>query len=147
MTNAQKIAQALQKKKGRSSVDQQEANLHEATVSQLAGDKSVAKALSINPHQIKAYLSQLFPDEQDRYTFLEECAITNAALSNARFKDSFSEMTPMEAAKAYGIFAGKAVEIRKAKEANFREAPISPQILIQLEKTLQMVAPAKVIDI
>lgn len=147
MTQKQKIAETLQKKKGRPHVDQKEANLHEAASSHLAGDNSKQKQLQIKPHEIKAYLKQLFPDEHDRYTFLEEISLTNAALSAKRFQDCFSELTPGEAAKAYGVFAGKAIEIRKAREANFREAPISPQILISLEKTLQQVSPAKVIDI
>jgi hypothetical protein len=145
----EKIAKKLEKELDRKPLTAKEKRLHAASAEFLSGAKmaEVESAFAVQRNEIELYLKKVFPDENARYQFLEEIAITNATLAAKRFTDCFGELSAEGAAKAFAIFSGKAVEIKKAREAGFKEQSINPQILIQLQQTLEKVTPAKVIDI
>lgn len=93
--------------------------------------------------QIEEYVTRTFPDETDRFKFLEQCAISNAILAQGQFQRQHENLTAEGAARAFGIFADKALQIRKARESGFQEAPINVSILISLQETLARLTPTK----
>lgn len=93
--------------------------------------------------EIEAFVTRTFPDETDRFKFLEQCAISNAIICQGHFQEMHANMTAEGAARAFGIFADKALQIRKARESGFQEAPVNVSILISLQETLARLTPTK----
>lgn len=105
---------------------------------------AIGEAKAIKAHEVlEKVLLRAFPIEEDRMRFLEECAISNAMLAQGRFVDTYSEMTPSEAAKAFALFTGKAIELRKARIADYREPQISIGVILNLQQTLEKLTNEK----
>lgn len=137
-----RIAKKIEETAKRPPVTQKEQRLRAAATATLAGDKNadICRMFAVTQGEIARYMRQLFPAEEDRFQFLEEAAITNAALAGKRFQDCFGEMTPADAARAFAAFSGKALEIRKARESGFKEPEINVQTIIALEQTLKLLS-------
>lgn len=101
----------------------------------LVEDKSLANYVK----QVEAFdhtLRKSHTTTKEQYQFLEGCMIENAIKASSIFHDKHEEMTPMEAAKAASLFADRAVSIRKAHEADFKEPPVNVGIILKLQTTL-----------
>lgn len=140
------IANKLTEKIGRPAANGKEERLLAGTSAVLSGNATYADAqrmYAVSNAEIRRFIEQVFPTEEDKYTFLEECMVSNAMLASSRFQQSFSELTAIDAARAASIFAGKAIEIRKAKETGFKEPPLRVDVIVALEKTLRNLSDAK----
>lgn len=133
-----KIAKKIEEVAKRPPINAKEQRLRAAATATLAGDKNadVCRMFAVSQQEIVRYMRQLFPNEEDRFTFLEEVAITNASLAAKRFQDVFGELSAIDAARAFAAFSGKALEIRKAKESGFKEPEINVQTIVALQQTL-----------
>lgn len=142
--NAEKQAQkdqihkAIELQVGRPPVNAQESRKRAAMAEVLAGEPmaDVERRYAIAQQELIRYIKQVFPTDQDRFEFLENCMLTNATLAGAKFVEGYSTMTAPEAAKAMAIFAKGALEIRKAREQGFKEAPVNVGIILTLQDTL-----------
>ena len=141
----QKVAEALEETIGRPSESAKEARLRGATSAAISGAmsyKDAERMYAVSHKEIQRFISRVFPSDEDKYKFLEDSMIHNSMLASARFQQAFGEMTAIDAARASTIFAGKATDIRKAREAGFKEAPLNITTIIALEKTLsRLTAP------
>lgn len=124
----------------------EEKRLHAAAVAVAGGDKQsdVERLYAVDQGKIQDYISRAFPDEADRFKFLEECAISNAILAQGHFAKNYTDLTPEGAARAFGIFAEKALSIRKARENGFQEAPVNVAVLLNLQQTLDRLTPKEI---
>lgn len=134
-----KIAKKLDEVIGRPPADTKEKRLRAATTDILAGDKptEVERLYALNNVEIQRFIKKTFPNDVDRYQFLEDCMLQNSMMAQARFAQVFGEMSAIDAARAATMFAGKAIEIRKARENGFKEAPLNVAVILSIEKTLQ----------
>lgn len=132
------VHQKLEKAIGRPPLDAKEKRVKAAAADFLAGDKitEVEKRYAVQAQELSRYIKKAFPQDEDRFKFLEEMMITNATLAAGRFQDVFGEMNAEQAARAAGIFAGKALEIKKARESGFKEQPVQVGVILQLQETL-----------
>lgn len=133
-----KVHKKIEKAMGRPPINAKEKRVQAATADFLAGDKitEIEKRYAVQAQELSRYLKKAFPDDEDRFKFLEEMMITNATLAAGRFQDVFGEMNAEQAARAAGIFAGKAIEIKKARESGFKEQPVNVGVILQLQETL-----------
>lgn len=97
---------------------------------------AIEKKLGATKNEIIAYLRRVFPADDDQFAFLQDLAVANAALAGKQFTDKYSEMDASEAAKAFAIFSGKASEIKKIREADYKEPPVNVSTIIRLQQTL-----------
>lgn len=124
-----------------------ESPVKEAAVEVLSGSMSFQEAKKVfgtSQFEIQKLIKQSFATEEDSYKFMEECMVANAMLSSSIFQKKYEDLTAIEAAKATAIFMGKAVEVRKAREAGFKEPPISVNVIVALEQTLKKLTNEKV---
>lgn len=138
--NQLRVAKALENAMGRPAANQKEARTRAATAAVMSGSTSYADAerlYGVAQMEIKAFVERTFPTDEDRFAFLENCMLTNAMLASSRFVQCYGELSAVDAARAASIFAGKAVEIRKARETGFKEAPVNVTTIVALEKTLK----------
>lgn len=137
-----KVARAIEIKMGRPPVNAKErkkrAGLSDVLVGEIPAD--VARKHGIAPQELVQYMRQVFPTDEDRFEFLENCLLTNANLAGTKFVEKFGELTAPEAAKAMSTFAMTALQVKKAREAGFKEAPINVGIILQLQNTLSRLA-------
>ena len=133
----QQIAKELSKKVSRP-ITAKEKRVQSAAVAHLAGDKiaDIEKVYAVNLAEINRLLKKAFSSDEDRFKFLEECMMSNSVLAMGQFHKKYGEMTAIEAAKASTMFAGRALDIKKAREAGFKEAPINVGVIVALQKTL-----------
>lgn len=138
-----KISKVLVENIGHQPSTGKEKRLHAAAIAISAGDKptDVEKLFAVSQGDIQNYISRAFPDDQDRFKFLEECAISNAIIAQGHFAENYRSLTPEGSARAFGIFAEKALAIRKARESGFQEAPVNVAILLNLQQTLEKLTP------
>lgn len=132
------VHQKLEKAIGRPPLDAKEKRVKAAAADFLVGDKitEVEKRYAVQAQELSRYIKKAFPQDEDRFKFLEEMMITNATLAAGRFQDVFGEMNAEQAARAAGIFAAKALEIKKARESGFKEQPVQVGVILQLQETL-----------
>lgn len=132
------VHKKIEKAMGRPALDAKEKRLKAATADFLAGDKitEVEKRYAVQAQELNKYIHKAFPQDEDRFKFLEDMMVTNATLAAGRFQDVFGEMNAEQAARAAGIFAGKALEIKKARENGFKEQPVQVGVILQLQETL-----------
>lgn len=97
---------------------------------------TTGRKVELTPATVEAFISETFPTEEDRYEFLEKLAVMSAVDAQKVFQAQVKNMTAMEAARAYGIFMDHAVNIRKARLADFKEPAINITLLTNLERTL-----------
>lgn len=137
-----RIAKKLAEKIGRPAANAKEKRLRAAAKDQLAGEgiAEIERMYAINQTELNRFFKRIFPTDTDRFQFLEECMVTNAAIAMQVFTEKHKEMTAIEAAKAATLFAEKAVVIKKAREAGFKEPPINVAAILRLEKTLNVIA-------
>lgn len=135
-----KIVNQLEKEIGRPSTSMRETRLRAATAEVLSGTPmaEAQRMYAVQQGDLDRFIKQVFPTDTDRYEFLEQCMLTNSMLAMARFHEVYKEMDAIDAARAATLFAGKAVDIRKARTEGFREQPISIGAIITLEKTLKL---------
>lgn len=140
----QKISEKLQEEIGHKATSPKEQRVHAAATAILAGDKTVdvERSFGVQANEMQNYINRAFPDEGDRFKFLEDCAISNAILAQGHFMDNYKTMTPEGAARSFSLFAGQALAIRKARETQFQETPVNVQVLLNLEQTLNKIANA-----
>lgn len=140
----QKIAKELQTAIGHAPIDMKEKRVHGAATAVLAGDapSDACRMFAVHQQEIVNYMNRAFPDDTDRFKFLEECALSNAIIAQGHFMQTYKEMTPEGAARAFGIFADKAIALKKARESGFQEAPVNVAVLINLQETLAKIVPA-----
>lgn len=139
-----KVATALEKAIGRPAADAKENRLRAATSAVLSGALTPSEAertYAVAQTAINKFIERTFPTDEDKYLFLENCMISNAMLAASRFQQCFGELNAIDAARASAIFAGKATDIRKAREAGFKEAPINVTTIVALERTLRNLTP------
>lgn len=139
------IDDQLEKKIGRKPISQKEVRLRAATVDILTGDPTTEamRRYALQQSEISQYLRKLFPTDEERFEFLESCMIANSMIAMQDFQKNHGDMEPADSAKAAAMFAGKALEIKKARENGFKEAPINIGILLSLERTLASIQPAQ----
>lgn len=139
-TQAQKdaIAKKLQKKLGRPPTTEKEKRVRAAVVDNLAGDKKaqVMRRYGVAIEDLNRLMKQAFPLDADRFEFMEDCMLANSMLAMGVFQEKYTELGALDAAKAAVMFAGKGLEIKKAREAGYKEQPINVLTLIKLENTL-----------
>lgn len=143
------VAKALDDKIGRPTSDPFERSLKAAAANALSGEMSytaIENLYQISQNEIQTFINKLFPDDNDKFLFLEQVAQQNATLAASVFTAKFTELTAIDAAKAFAIFSSKALDIRKAREMGFKEPPIPIQTLQDLQKTLARLRPEKSID-
>lgn len=97
----------------------------------------VASEFDVTTHELSEYVQKLFPTDDDRYGFLEDSMVANAMLASKIFQEKYTELSALDAAKAAGMFAGKALEIKKGRNDGFKTPPIQVGILISLKETLK----------
>lgn len=135
-----KIVEKLEEKVGRPATSVKETRVRAAASEVLSGKATMAqagRAYAVTYHDIQHFLEKTFPNEEDRYKFLEEAMIGNSVLSMKRFAESYETMDAIDAARAATMFAGKAAELRKARLDGFKEPPIGVNLIISLERNLQ----------
>lgn len=112
--------------------------VRQAAVEVLAGADytAVEKKLGATKNEIIAYLRRIFPADDDQFAFLQDLAVANAALAGKQFTDKYAELDGEAAAKAFAIFSGKALEFKKAREADYKEPPVNVSTIIKLQQTL-----------
>ncbi len=146
--NLKKVATKLAEAIGRPPENATEERKRAATAAVMSGNSTFAEAermYAISQEQIRRYINRTFPQDEDKYAFLESCMLANAMLAGSRFNQCFGELNAIDAARAMAIFSGKAIEIKKAREAGFKEAPINVTTIVALEKTLRnLTAPVPV---
>lgn len=140
------IAKAIELKMGRPPANATERRKRAASTAILAGDKpaDVERVFGVAQSEITQYIRTVFPTEEDRFKFLEDCLLTNASLASSVFVKKYSELDAEGAARAMGIFAGKALEVKKARQAGFQEAPINVGVILNLQKTLDNLAAKQI---
>lgn len=131
------IATKLQEVVGVASTGEEKV-LQLAATEILSGIKTedVAIKYALDTEEINGYLRRIFPTDDAKFTFLEDCMTANSMRAMAVFERNSHMMLPVEAAKAATMFAGKALEIKKARESGFKEAPTNPQTILNLEMVL-----------
>ncbi len=136
------IAKAIELKMGRPAANATEGRKRAALTSLLAGDKpsDVERVFGVAQTELTQYFKTVFPTDDDRFKFLEDCLLTNATLASSQFVKKYGELDAEGAARAMGIFAGKALEVKKARQAGFQEAPINVGVILSLQKTLDNLA-------
>lgn len=136
-----KIAKELASKLGTPAVTQAEVQVRTATTNYLAGDKmsEIERTYGIKIEQITSLLRRTFPAEADRFEFMQNCMMANSVMAMAQFEKTHTEMDAIDSAKAATLFAGKALDFKKAREAGFKEQPVSVGIILQLQETLNAI--------
>ena len=132
------IGRAIEIKMGRPPVNMKERRKRAALTDMLAGDKiaDIERKYAVAHSELIRYMKTVFPTDEDRFEFLENCLLTNASLAGAKFVDKYGELTAVEAAKAMAVFSNSALAVKKARESGFKEAPINVGIMLQLQETL-----------
>lgn len=138
--NVKAVAKQLEVAVGRPPEGAKENRTRAATAAVMAGAMTFADAerlYAVSQTEVRRFIERVFPTDDDKYAFLENCMISNAMLASSRFTQCFGELNAVDAARAAAIFAGKATDIRKAREAGFKEAPINVTTILALESTLR----------
>lgn len=137
-----KIAKAIEIRLGRPPVNSEERKIRAGLTDVLVGEKpaEVVRKYAMPVVDLLRYMKQVFPTDEDRFEFLENCLLTNANLAGNKFVEKHGELTAAEAAKAMATFANSALSVKKAREAGFKEAPINVGIILQLQETLSKLA-------
>lgn len=138
-----KIAKAIEIKMGRPPVNAQERRKRSAATDILAGDaiSQVERRYAIAQTEINQYIEKVFPTDDDRFKFLEDCLLTNASLAGSKFVASYDSMNAEQAAGAMTKFANAAIAVKKARENGFKEAPINVGVILSLQETLKNLLP------
>lgn len=134
-----KVATKLEEVIGRPPEGAKETRLRAATAAAVSGTmtfKDAEKLFAVSHREIQNFIERVFPTEEDKYKFLEDSMIHSSMLATAQFQKTFGQLSAIDAARAATIFAAKATDIRKAREAGFKEAPINVTTIVALEKTL-----------
>lgn len=137
-TVAKKIDDAV----GRPPANAKEKRLRSAATGVLTGEKhaDMERLYAVTQTELQRYMKQVFPTEEDRFEFLQECAITNATLAMGRFQQCFGELSAIDAARAFQIFTGQALAIKKARTTDFKDPGINVETIINLQNTLNKIA-------
>jgi len=106
----------------------------------LADDKTLVEYSTDKQKVEKVILSKFDDDDDSKFEFLEQRMASNSMRAMKIFEEKAEEMTASDAAKAAVLFAAKSLDIKKAREAGFREAPINVGIIMKLEATLAKLA-------
>lgn len=143
-----KVSKKIDEAVGRPATTEKEERVRAATAAVLSGNSTFSEAqrlYAVKYNDIQKFLTATFQTEDDRYKFMEDCMLTNAMLATGVFQKKYGELSAIDAARAASIFADKAVTIKKAREAGFKEPPINIGVIVSLEKTLKALTP-KIID-
>ncbi len=65
--------------------------------------------------------------------------VSNTILASSIFEQKHQELSAIDAARAATMFADKATNIRKARQADFKEPPLRVDVILSLEKTLKTI--------
>lgn len=90
-------------------------------------------------------LKKMFPNTEAMEKCLEEVLLSNAIICGAVLREKAPEMSGKDAAIATGIMSQRFLEVKKARQNNFREDTPSIAILLQLQSTMEKVG--QIIDI
>ena len=113
--------------------------LHKPKAVDLADDKTLVD-YSTNKQAVEKVILEKFDGDDLKFEFLEQRMATNAMRAMQVFEAKAEEMTASDAAKAAVLFAAKSLDIKKAREAGFKEPPINVGIIMKLEKSLAKLA-------
>jgi hypothetical protein len=135
-----KIAAELAKKLGPGGTAR-EKRVQAAAKDYLAGDKmsEIEKMYAVNLQDITRVLKKAFTTDDERYEFMENCMVAGAVQALNQFDKKHSEMDAVGAAKAATMLMGRALDVKKAREAGFRETPINVGLIVSLQKTLNAI--------
>lgn len=140
----QKIAKAIELKMGRPAVNAVEGRKRAALTDMLTGESiaDVERKYALAQVHITRYMKQVFPTDEDRFEFIENCLLTNASLAGAKFVSTYNEMNAEQAARAMSMFTNSALAVKKARESGFKEPPINVGVILSLQETLARLVPA-----
>lgn len=103
----------------------------------LMGDPAakVERQMGVNSSLIHRLMDMVFPDKADMLATLETTLGANALIANAVFMQKAHELNPRDAALSAGIFAQRALELKRDREGK-DITPIDFKLVVNLEATL-----------
>lgn len=133
------IAKAIELKMGRPPVNAIERRKRAGVTDIMAGDPIaiVERKYALAGIELQQYMKQVFPTDEEKFEFIENCLLRNAALAGARFVQTYNDLSADQAATAMVKFATAATTIKKGRESGFKEPPMNVGIILSLQKTLE----------
>ena len=136
---AQQVLRKLENSKPHGSHTTEEEQRKEmALADHIAGESKseVERKYRLAVGTVNRTIKQRFKSVEDFYEFLEGCFAQNALLASAIFAEKAPELSAIQAAQAANIFGQRAVEVRKARLSQFKEAPLSVEVVMKLQQAL-----------
>lgn len=123
-----------------------------ALADHLAGEALKDSALkhSVPVEKLSAFKSQFFRADNALPQYLEELMMQASVRAIGIFHDKADEMTPVQAGMVAGIFADKALALRKARSSDYKDADVplaTLQKAVSLMEKLADMKKVKLLDI
>lgn len=123
----------------------EERKLIEAMADNLSGEalKDSALKYGIAPERLATYRARFFRADSALAQFLEEIMLAGSIRCVGIFNDKANELTAFQAATIAGIFADKAVALRKARTTDYTEESVPLATLQKIGDIMERIGNAK----
>lgn len=117
----------------------QAAAVAEALSTSKANDAEIESKYRLARGMLSSIIESKFSSKDAMLEFIEQSLLNNALLANQQFVEQVSNLDAMDSARAASLFIGKFVELRKARENDFKGESVTLRLALEMQSTLSRI--------